>query len=162
MLDKKYAETVGSVDQVLKKQPIGVQLATDGWKRKNVNEGQKIQNFIANFPDGGSSFLSAHNTDGACMDNVEYERILTEQIVALGERLGSIEKVLGCITDREAAVQLAFNRLEDKYHWLVNLVCQVSRFCSCSIKRTAATALLGVGSWLQPPHQGFAEGVHLL
>ena len=72
-------------------------------------------------------------------------------------RLGSIEKVLGCITDREAAVQLAFNRLEDKYHWLVNLVCQVSRFCSCSIKRTAAIALLGVGSWLQPPHQGLLK-----
>ena len=60
------------------------------------------------------------------MDNKEYERILTDHIVALGNRLGSIEKVLGCITDREAAVQIAFNSLEKKYHWLINLVCKVS------------------------------------
>lgn len=126
MLESKYAETVGKVDALLKKQTIGVQLATDGWKRKNVNEAQKVQNFIANFPDGGSSFLTAHGTDGCAMDNVEYERILTEQIELLGGRLGSITKVLGCITDREAAVQLAFDRLEKKYHWIINLVCQVS------------------------------------
>lgn len=126
VLDSKYAKTIADVDALLKRQPIGVQLATDGWKRKNVNEAQKVQNFIANFPDGGSSFLTAHGTDGCTMDNHEYERILTEQIVALGERLGSINKVLGCITDREAAIQLAFDRLETKYHWLVNLVCQVS------------------------------------
>ena len=59
------------------------------------------------------------------MDNIEYARIFTQQIISLGERLGSIEKVLGCITDREAAVQLAFATLEKKYHWMVNLVCQV-------------------------------------
>ena len=59
------------------------------------------------------------------MDNIEYERIFTQQIVLLGERLCSIEKVLSCITDREAAVQLAFATLETKYHWMVNLVCQV-------------------------------------
>ena len=59
------------------------------------------------------------------MDNIEYERIFTQQIVSLGERLGSIEKVLGCITDREAAVQVAFAKLEKKYHWMVNLVCRV-------------------------------------
>lgn len=50
------------------------------------------------------------------MDNVEYERILTEQIELLGGRLGSITKVLGYVTDREAAVQLAFDSLEKKYH----------------------------------------------
>jgi len=84
VLDSKYAKTITDVDALLKKQPIGVQLATDGWKRKNVNEAQKVQNFIANFPDGGSSFLTAHGTDGCTMDNHEYERILTEQIVVLG------------------------------------------------------------------------------
>lgn len=62
------------------------------------------------------------------MDNHEYERILTEHIEALGKRLGSIEKVLGCITDREAAIQIAFDRLEKQYPWMVNLVCQVG-FC---------------------------------
>ncbi|KAL0023253.1 hypothetical protein WJX77_000286 [Trebouxia sp. C0004] len=128
VLDSRDAKTIADVDALLERQPIGVQLATDGWKRKNVNEAQKVQNFMANFPDGGSSFLTAHGTDGCTMDNHEYERILTEQIVALGERLGSINKVLGCITDREAAVQLAFDRLETKYHWLVNLVCQALGF----------------------------------
>jgi len=33
--------------------------------------------------------------------------------------------VLGCITDREAAVQKAFRMLEVEYHWMVNLFCQV-------------------------------------
>lgn len=59
------------------------------------------------------------------MDNIEYERIFTQQIIALGERLGCIKKVLGCITDREIAVQVAFASLERKYYWMVNLVCQV-------------------------------------
>ena len=39
--------------------------------------------------------------------------------------LSVIIQVLGCITDRETAIQIAFKNLEDKYHWLVNLVCQV-------------------------------------
>jgi hypothetical protein len=34
--------------------------------------------------------------------------------------------VLGCITDREAAVQKAFHMLEAEFHWMVNLVCQVN------------------------------------
>ena len=63
MLDKKYAEAIKQVDEKLAKQPIGVQIGTDGWKRKNVNENQKIQNFIANFPDGGTQFLNAHDTE---------------------------------------------------------------------------------------------------
>ena len=42
MLDKKYAETMKVIDDKLAKQPIGVQIGTDGWKRKNVNEAQKI------------------------------------------------------------------------------------------------------------------------
>lgn len=107
MLDSKYAKTIADVDALLKRQPIGVQLATDGWKRKNVNEAQKVQNFIANFPDGDSSFLTAHGTDGCTMDNHEYERILTEQIVALGERLGSINKVLASKTCSRNSYQWA-------------------------------------------------------
>ena len=63
MLDKKYAATIKQVDDKLVKQTIGVQVGTDGWKRKNVNEAQKIQNFIANFPDGSTQFLTAHDTD---------------------------------------------------------------------------------------------------
>ncbi len=63
LLDNRYAETVKQVDDRLAKQSIGVQMATDGWKRKNVNEAQKIQNFIANFPDGGTQFLTAYNTE---------------------------------------------------------------------------------------------------
>lgn len=63
MLDKKYAETMKVIDDKLAKQPIGVQIGTDGWKRKNVNEAQKIQNFIGNFPDGSTQFLTAHNTE---------------------------------------------------------------------------------------------------
>ena len=61
LLDKKYAETVQKVDNNLAKQAIGVQLGTNGWKRKNVNEAQKIQNFIVNFPDGKHS-SSTHTT----------------------------------------------------------------------------------------------------
>ena len=52
VLDKIYNKTTKQVDEKLAKQTIGVQIGTDGWKRKNVNEAQKIQNFIANFPDG--------------------------------------------------------------------------------------------------------------
>ena len=63
LLDSRYAETVQQVDDRLPKQSIGVQMATDGWKRKNVTEAHKIHNFIANFPDGGTQFLTAHNTD---------------------------------------------------------------------------------------------------
>ena len=63
LLDSRYTETVKQVDDRLAKQSIGVQMATDGWKRKNVNEAQKIQIFIANFPDGGTQFLTAHNTE---------------------------------------------------------------------------------------------------
>jgi len=37
--------------------------------------------------------------------------------------------VLDCITDREAAVQLAFASLEKKYHWMVNLVCTGQDTC---------------------------------
>lgn len=44
MLRQVYVQ---KVDNKLVKQAIGVQLGTDGWKRKNVNEAQKIQNFIA-------------------------------------------------------------------------------------------------------------------
>ena len=65
------------------------------------------------------------------MNNIEYERIFTQHITDLGKRLGSIEKVLGCITDREAAVQVAFASLESKYYWMVNLVCQVSAITVC-------------------------------
>ncbi|KAL3146402.1 hypothetical protein ABBQ32_003084 [Trebouxia sp. C0010 RCD-2024] len=63
LLESRYAETVKQVDDRLAKQSIGVQMGTDGWKRKNVSEAQKIQNFIANFPDGGTQFLTAHNTE---------------------------------------------------------------------------------------------------
>ena len=59
------------------------------------------------------------------MDHLEFLRIMKEQISSLSERLGSAEKVLGYITDREAAVQKAFRMLEAEYYWMVNLVCQV-------------------------------------
>ena len=49
----------------------------------------------------------------AAMDNVEYERILTNEIDSVAGRLGSIQKVLGFITDREAAVQLAFGHRKE-------------------------------------------------
>lgn len=124
-LDTKYKATVEELNEKLGQQQIGVQIGTDGWKRKNVNHAQKIQNFVACFPDGGTAFLGVVNTNGVSMDNAEYERILTIQIESLGQRIGSVDKVLGCITDREAAVQLAFSRLEQKYPHLVNLVCQV-------------------------------------
>ena len=65
VLDKKYDATIKEVDNKLAKQPIGVQIGTDGWKRKNVNDTQKIQNFIANFPDGSTQFLTAHDTEVA-------------------------------------------------------------------------------------------------
>ena len=95
------------------------------------------------------------------LDNVEYERILREQIELLGGRLGSITIVLGCITDREAAVQLAFNRLEKKYHWMINLVCQVScvPFEHGIAMLQLWSELVDVGTWLQPIHQKLVEGV---
>lgn len=124
-LDRRYEEKQQSLNQNLQQQSIGVQLGTDGWKRKHVNEGQKLLNFIANYPDGGTAFLAFADTKGAVMDHLEFLRIMKEQISSLAERLGSVEKVLGCITDREAAVQKAFRMLEAEYHWMVNLVCQV-------------------------------------
>jgi len=125
-LNNKYDSAVQDVTKRLHEQGIGVQLGTDGWKRKNVNNGQKLLNFIANFPDGGTSFLGVTDTEGASMGHLEFLRIMKEQIIALGERLGALNKVLGCITDREAAVQKAFQMLETEFHWMVNLVCQVN------------------------------------
>jgi len=144
-LNTKYDSAVQDVTKRLHEQGIGVQLGTDGWKRKNVNNGQKLLNFIANFPDGGTSFLGVTDTQGASMDHLEFLRIMKEQIIALGERLGALSKVLGCITDREAAVQKAFHMLETEFHWMVNLVCQVNIapaiaqlhtkfFCSCLLE----------------------------
>ena len=124
-LDRRYEEKQQDLNQNLQRQSIGVQLGTDGWKRKHVNEGQKLLNFIANYPDGGTAFLAFADTGGAVMDHLEFQRIMKEQISSLSERLGSVEKVLGCITDREAAVQKAFRMLEAEYPWMVNLVCQV-------------------------------------
>jgi hypothetical protein len=71
-LNKKYDSAVQDVTKRLHEQSIGVQLGTDGWKRKNVNNGQKLLNFIANFPDGGTSFLGVTNTGGASMDHLEF------------------------------------------------------------------------------------------
>lgn len=126
-LDRRYEEKQQDLNQNLQQQSIGVQLGTDGWKRKHVNEGQKLLNFIANYPNGGTAFLAFADTHGAVMDHLEFLRIMKAQISSLAERLGSVEKVLGCITDREAAVQKAFKMLEDEYPWMVNLVCQVWR-----------------------------------
>ncbi|DBA92461.1 TPA: hypothetical protein ACH3X1_002694 [Trebouxia sp. C0004] len=44
-LDRKYEEKQQDLNQNLQQQSIGVQLGTDGWKRKHVNEGQKLLNF---------------------------------------------------------------------------------------------------------------------
>ena len=99
-LNTKYEATVEDLNTKLQRQQIGVQIGTDGWKRKNVNHAQKIQNFVACFPDSGTAFLGVVNTNGVSMDNTEYERILTIQIESLGKRIGSVDKVLGCITDR--------------------------------------------------------------
>ena len=137
-LNTKYEATVEDLNTKLQRQQIGVQIGTDGWKRKNVNHAQKIQNFVACFPDSGTAFLGVVNTNGVSMDNTEYERILTIQIESLGKRIGSVDKVLGCITDREAAVQLAFSRLEQKYPHKVNLVSHVG---SCHFSAIAATTL---------------------
>lgn len=63
VLDKKYAATIKQFDDKLVKQTIGVQIGTDGQKRKSVNKAQKIQNFLANFADGNIQFLSAHDTE---------------------------------------------------------------------------------------------------
>ena len=125
MLTKKYDDTVASLNNRLEKEKIGVQLAIDGWKRKNVNNGIKLQNNMANFPDGGSAFLEVDSTDGAVMNHLQYFETLKAHVIALGERSKDIHKVLGIITDREAAVQKAFGMLAQEYHWLINLVCQV-------------------------------------
>ncbi|DBA98678.1 TPA: hypothetical protein ACH3X1_014457 [Trebouxia sp. C0004] len=95
-LDRRYEEKQQDLNQNLQQQSIGVQLGTDGWKRKHVNEGQKLLNFIANYLDGGTAFLAFADTEGAVMDHLDFLRIMKEQISSLSERLGSVEKMLGC------------------------------------------------------------------
>ena len=155
-LDRRYVEKQLEVEERLKQQTIGVQLGTDGWKRKHVNDGQKLLNFIANFPTGGTAFLGFADTQGAVMDHQEFLRITNQEITSLDEKLGSVEKVLGCITDREAAVQVAFRMLEDEHHWMVNLVCQVRFFTyhlitkALCIEDTHCITMLVIKELLEP------------
>ena len=60
-LEKKYEDGLEELNKKLRKQAIGVQMGTDGWKRKNVNEAQKLRDFLALYPDGGSDFLGVEN-----------------------------------------------------------------------------------------------------
>lgn len=125
-LDKSYNAKKQEIAQQLSNQPIGVQIATDGWKKKGVNDSNKLLKFIAALPDGGSSFLGVEDTKGLPMTGEEIMRFIDIQINKLVEMLQDIDKVLGIISDGEAAVRLALRLLEEKYPRLVNMACQVS------------------------------------
>ena len=92
-MQKKYEGAVTELDTKLSKQAIGVQVGTDGWKCKNVNAAQKLQNFLVLYPDGSSAFLGVENDMATCLDNVEYFRVLEPRMDDLGKRLGDIKKV---------------------------------------------------------------------
>lgn len=138
MLTAMYDGLVNSLNAKLMKETVGVQLATDGWKRKNVNNGIKLQNYMVNFADDPSQFLEVDSTDGEKLDHVQYYHILKAHVIALGERMQSIQKVLGIITDKESAVQKAFGMLEKEYHWLMNLVCQVHADAAAALDKCVA------------------------
>lgn len=60
----------------------GYQLATDAWKRKGVNDGEKLTNYVICIPSGGSHFYGVTSNDGSSMTGErmveEFETMLKE------------------------------------------------------------------------------------
>lgn len=66
-LDRRYEEKQPDLNQNLQQQSIGLQLGTDGSKRKHINEGQKLLNFAV------SSAAKVANRDLKSTEEAELE-----------------------------------------------------------------------------------------
>jgi hypothetical protein len=65
-LDEKFEEAKAECDKKLAG-ASQIQIALNGWKKKNVGHGEKLVNCMANLPDGGSVFWKVHQTQGALL-----------------------------------------------------------------------------------------------
>ncbi|KAL3150367.1 hypothetical protein ABBQ32_000206 [Trebouxia sp. C0010 RCD-2024] len=123
LLDNRYAETVKQVDDRLAKQSVGVQMATDGWKRKNVNEAQKIQNFIANVADGGTQFLIAYSTEAHGFSLLIKD--LLSELAAVGKTSDTTIKISNFSGNHAWFCQLLHDFQKEVYGHTSELVSQV-------------------------------------
>ena len=120
-LDKSYNPKQAQMAEQLSRSPIGIQLTTDGWKRKGVNSDNKMLNFIATLPDGGREFLKVTDTEGSSMAAEQTRDLIDAQVVDVAGKLQDEDKILGVISDGEAAVRKALRYLEERYPLQVNM-----------------------------------------
>ena len=109
-LDREYQAAYQELCDRLKQADIGVQQAMDGWKKRHVSSGDKLLNYCINWASSASAFQAIQNVAVAgSLTGETIAELIEPHLIKLDEMLGGMEKVLGVISDGEAAVRKALN-----------------------------------------------------
>jgi len=72
------------------------QISSDGWRRKGVNNDQKMLNICVNLPSGKSVFCSVHPVSGHdTLDNVYLKRVMlngAKEVTNVDKRLLQVNR----------------------------------------------------------------------
>jgi len=118
-LDLKHAEAVKRRDALVSDAPC-VSIAVDCWKRRGVNDGNKVIGMCINLPDGGSTFADWVATQGESITAA----VLKGALLGVIEQLGGEDKVAGIVQDGESAGVRAGKDIEAEYPRIVAYWCQ--------------------------------------
>ncbi|KAG8374795.1 hypothetical protein BUALT_Bualt10G0032800 [Buddleja alternifolia] len=129
-LDAKYEEAKAESEAKIR-DAMFFQIASDGWKSKDVNGHVGDENFVhlgVNLPNGTSVFRRAVFTSGYVPSKYA-EEILWDTITEICGN--TVQQCVGIVSDKFKAK--ALRNLEHQHHWMVNLCCQYQGF-NCLIK----------------------------
>jgi len=155
-LDAKYEEVRNESDAKLR-DALFFQLASDGWKKKNLAYGDNLVNLTLNLPNGTSLFRKALFTNGAVPAKY-VEETIWETITGICG--ATVERCVGIVADTDKHKTKALRELERKNCWMVNLTCQVQGFSSLlkdfhkhsSLVRSAASDCFKLATFFNSKH----------
>jgi len=155
-LDAKYEEVRNESNGKLR-DALFFQLASDGWKKKNLAYGDNLVNLTLNLPNGTSLFRKALFTNGAVPAKY-VEETIWETITGICG--ATVERCVGIVADTDKHKTKALRELERKNCWMVNLTCQVQGFSSLlkdfhkhsSLVRSAASDCFKLATFFNSKH----------
>lgn len=155
-LDAKYEEVRNESDAKLR-DAMFFQLASDGWKKKNLAYGDNLVNLTLNLPNGTSLFRKALFTNGVVPAKY-VEETIWETITGICG--ATVERCVGIVADTDKHKTKALRELERKNCWMVNLTCQVQGFSSLlkdfhkhsSLFRSAASDCFKLATFFNSKH----------
>eukprot|EP00245_Coleochaete_scutata_P016555 TRINITY_DN776_c0_g2_i1.p1 TRINITY_DN776_c0_g2~~TRINITY_DN776_c0_g2_i1.p1 ORF type:complete len:775 (-),score=150.13 TRINITY_DN776_c0_g2_i1:187-2511(-) len=126
-LEHRYVQTKQAVDQKIAEARF-FQLVTNGWSDCDPGEGPRLISVAVNLSSGATIFRKVMNPETFPLTSEFIQERLDSALLELVSGEQGYDRCVGIITDGDAALRSALQRLSDSYPQMVNVTCQSQAF----------------------------------